>query len=345
MMKWSLDSISEISKITKRFSGVDDPDLKGLEDRLQLLDDAYIHIEKCCDTVGEFTSFLGNSLTTLVSSLDNLRRVFIDCDNLPIVRAHIENMGTEYGKWVKAKIDIETSELLRDELIEKRQAIQSLRERISLCDSSCSAFHSMQLQMSRLKASNSIDDSFREEYEKQKIVVEQQKLQLQSDVHFLLEKESPFVGHSLDILMGMMQRSVTHNNSLLIKEPPKYILSPDAPFVEGKEDSEIDFTVSSRGQHILPLSMKKGREIIWSIDTFGNDINLRVVFRSEKMEETVIEPMHRIGGSKGPSSCVRGSFVGTGSGMLELLFDNSYSFFRSKQIHVRLGTVDAAEET
>ena len=54
----------------------------------------------------------------------------------------------------------------------------------------------------------------------------------------------------------MMQRSVCHNESLFRKEPPKYILNPDAPFVEGKEDSEIDFVVKAGGFHILPLSMK-----------------------------------------------------------------------------------------
>lgn len=54
----------------------------------------------------------------------------------------------------------------------------------------------------------------------------------------------------------MMQRSLSHNSSLLTKEPPRYILYPDEPFVEGKEDSEIDFTVAPRGYHILPLSIK-----------------------------------------------------------------------------------------
>lgn len=54
----------------------------------------------------------------------------------------------------------------------------------------------------------------------------------------------------------MIQRSLSHNASLLEKQPPNYILHPDEPFVEGKEDSEIDFTVAARGYHILPLSIK-----------------------------------------------------------------------------------------
>ena len=54
----------------------------------------------------------------------------------------------------------------------------------------------------------------------------------------------------------MMQRSLSHNSSLLTKEPPRYILYTDETFVEGKEDSEIDFTVAPRGYHILPLSIK-----------------------------------------------------------------------------------------
>ena len=35
----------------------------------------------------------------------------------------------------------------------------------------------------------------------------------------------------------MMQRSVAHTHSLFVKEPPKYLLDPSAPFVDGKEDS------------------------------------------------------------------------------------------------------------
>ena len=56
----------------------------------------------------------------------------------------------------------------------------------------------------------------------------------------------------------MMQRSVAHTHSLFVKEPPKYLLDPSAPFVDGKEDSEIDFSVSTGGFHILPLSIKVG---------------------------------------------------------------------------------------
>lgn len=36
----------------------------------------------------------------------------------------------------------------------------------------------------------------------------------------------------------------------------------------------------------------------------------------------------------------RGSFVGSRSGMLELLFDNQDALIRSKQVYMRLGTRD-----
>ena len=41
-----------------------------------------------------------------------------------------------------------------------------------------------------------------EEYEKLKIVVDQQKLQLQSDVHFIIERDTPFVEHAFDIVLS-----------------------------------------------------------------------------------------------------------------------------------------------
>ena len=36
----------------------------------------------------------------------------------------------------------------------------------------------------------------------------------------------------------------------------------------------------------------------------------------------------------------RGSYTGTESGMLEMLFDNTNALFRSKRIHLRLGMKD-----
>lgn len=39
----------------------------------------------------------------------------------------------------------------------------------------------------------------------------------------------------------------------------------------------------------------------------------------------------------------RGSYVGTGSGMLEMRFEND-SFFRGKKVHVRLGVRDEVTE-
>ena len=62
------------------------------------------------------------------------------------------------------------------------------------------ALKDMQLQLGQMKSSNQVDPSFQEEYQKLKIVVDQQKLQLQSDVHFLLEKDTPFVEQCIDIV-------------------------------------------------------------------------------------------------------------------------------------------------
>ena len=39
----------------------------------------------------------------------------------------------------------------------------------------------------------------------------------------------------------------------------------------------------------------------------------------------------------------RGSFVGSRSGMLELLFDNQDALIRSKQVYMRLGTRDGVD--
>ena len=85
------------------------------------------------------------------------------------------------------------------------------------------------------------------------------------------------------------------------------------------------------------------------------EIGLRVLFRDPNGDETVLQPMHRIGKprgklvrwGKGGMVMGRGSFVGSRSGMLELLFDNQDALIRSKQVYMRLGTrddVDGGEE-
>lgn len=94
------------------------------------------------------------------------------------------------------------SELLLTDLGEKKQAIEDLRNRISLCQKSCTSFKEMQLRQSKLRSQGEQYPEFEEEFEKLRIIVDQQKLQLQSDVHFILEKEIPFVEHSMDVVLS-----------------------------------------------------------------------------------------------------------------------------------------------
>ena len=85
-------------------------------------------------------------------------------------------------------------------LTEKRNCLKDLKQRINDCDRSCASFQEMQLQIHEMKKGGDVDTSLQEEYEKLKIVVEQQKLQLQSDVHFIIERDTPFVEHAFDIV-------------------------------------------------------------------------------------------------------------------------------------------------
>ena len=85
-------------------------------------------------------------------------------------------------------------------LTEKRNCLKDLKQRINDCDRSCASFQEMQLQIHEMKKGGAVDTSLQEEYEKLKIVVEQQKLQLQSDVHFIIERDTPFVEHAFDIV-------------------------------------------------------------------------------------------------------------------------------------------------
>jgi singapore isolate B (sub-type 7) whole genome shotgun sequence assembly, scaffold_2 len=95
---------------------------------------------------------------------------------------------------------VEATELIINAVRDKRELISELKKRISICERSCVSLKDMQLQLGQMKSNNQVDPSFQEEYQKLKIVVDQQKLQLQSDVHFLLEKDTPFVEQCIDIV-------------------------------------------------------------------------------------------------------------------------------------------------
>ena len=95
---------------------------------------------------------------------------------------------------------MEATELIINAVRDKRELISELKKRISICERSCVSLKDMQLQLGQMKSNNQVDPSFQEEYQKLKIVVDQQKLQLQSDVHFLLEKDTPFVEQCIDIV-------------------------------------------------------------------------------------------------------------------------------------------------
>lgn len=89
-----------------------------------------------------------------------------------------------------------------NELKEKRNSLSDLRQRIHSCSRSSSSFQEMQLQVNQMKKEGAVDAGVMEEYEKLKIVVDQQKLQLQSDVHFIIERDTPFVEHAFDIVLS-----------------------------------------------------------------------------------------------------------------------------------------------
>ena len=115
MLKWSFDQISGISTIAKRFKRAQDPDLRGLQERLQSLNEAYkyikmrhaligSHIEKCYEEVKEFTNLFANSSITVTDSLETIQNSLKDSEKVPMIRAHLEFLTMEYSNWVKSKI-------------------------------------------------------------------------------------------------------------------------------------------------------------------------------------------------------------------------------------------------
>ena len=95
---------------------------------------------------------------------------------------------------------MEAREILLNEIKEKRHMIDDLRTRIQECSEYCNHFTDMKMQISRVKDSGDVDPGTLEEYQKLENAISQQKLQLQSDVHFIIEKELQFIHQASNVV-------------------------------------------------------------------------------------------------------------------------------------------------
>lgn len=95
---------------------------------------------------------------------------------------------------------MEANETILCEIVDKRKAIEDLKQRISNCSKYCNQYVDMKLQLSHLKDMSEVNPATLQEYERLKTMIDQQKLQLQSDVHFIIEKEVSFLSQAGDIV-------------------------------------------------------------------------------------------------------------------------------------------------
>ena len=61
-------------------------------------------IERCCESVHDFSVGLTSELASVRDSLKNLESLDLGSDNCRVFRAHVENMASEYDKFVKTKV-------------------------------------------------------------------------------------------------------------------------------------------------------------------------------------------------------------------------------------------------
>ena len=95
---------------------------------------------------------------------------------------------------------MEAKETLLLEVKEKRTAVESLKKQILDCNKYYSHFIDMKVQLSHIKEKDDIDPKTLEEYGKLQEIINQQKLHLQSEVHFLFEKELIFIDQASNVV-------------------------------------------------------------------------------------------------------------------------------------------------
>ena len=61
-------------------------------------------IERCYESVNDFSVGLTSGLAAVRDSLKNLESLDLGSDNCRVFRAHVENMANEYDKFVKTKV-------------------------------------------------------------------------------------------------------------------------------------------------------------------------------------------------------------------------------------------------
>ena len=105
---------------------------------------------------------------------------------------------------------MEARETLLLEVKEKRSAVESLKKQILDCNKYYNHYIDMKVQLSHIKEKDDIDPNTLEEYGKLQEIINQQKLQLQSEVHFLFEKELVFVNQASNVVIHHIFNFTSH---------------------------------------------------------------------------------------------------------------------------------------
>ncbi|KAK8809825.1 hypothetical protein WA158_000768 [Blastocystis sp. Blastoise] len=341
--------------------------IKGYEDALDSLENACSELFSLCETTGQS---LSHSLRDMNQILENTE------DNIDVWKT------IAYYHYTVSVSDSlifnEIKEKVRDEIIDlldiKRQMLDSITDRIQICDRKNIELKSLKSVLANMEESKDENqsriDTLLERITNLSVEVDNEKTQLKQDIELLYTYINKYILTSLNTIKDLHTYLYSSLHTSLTAPLPDIYDDPKAPLIAGKEDSEMDISVPPRDFHELPLAIRKGRCVKWTFSTGDVDIGFQVIFRkdmsqyetnnqgnndntegAEVVKETVssnirgnrvdsdevVVEYQRLGGD---GRLVTGSYTGESKGMLLLVFDNKYSIFRYKQIHLRLSYSD-----
>ena len=86
----------------------------------------------------------------------------------------------------------------------------------------------------------------------------------------------------------------------------------------------------------LPFRVDKGQNLKWEFYLWDNDIGFKLVHRTMAMGGAVEIDVHSMAKCESQSGAVKGNYRPDEPGTLVLVWDNEYSWFKSKHVAYRV---------
>ena len=309
--------------------------LDETEKSLRDVEKASSEVYASFETTRESTSNVVSAATELLSAFDKdpvIRNTLVRFMNLRLT------CDTSLDNHIKQRIE----ENIFAKLELRRDVLHSIHRRIEECSQLRSRYMlvfdnymSMQEDKEALAtlSEQEIGD-MRDECDRLKVQLEQQRLQLDGDITNYITNTRQFILDCYTYL-GSLSSLVNASMNTALTSLPAVQPNQNPPETATKETMNV--VLKAGLSTIQSISVAKGEQVWWEISASG-DIGFGVLFKKTSTEETgekvapeTVEKIRRVDPAMEE---IRGHMECASDGTIEFGFDNSFSYFRSKTIEI-----------